>query len=250
MAHTVENADVEIKVTVSGEATAEACGTLELDPEDGRHRTVHFWDSPRRSNGGVELPLLDDGLVIRLRKTKKSDKDDLTVKLRPCDPDRLPAGWRTPQEQEEWEFKIEEDWTGRNRVWAASLKADGDYGRPTTDDGQSGQPELTDEQRDLLDRAGFGCDRLKDLVALGPIDSVQWKPSLRDLIHPVTAELWTVADQGLSFLELSVRTGPAEASAAQELLVRTLRDRGLRVSDRPESKTRTAMTALARAMSR
>lgn len=87
-------------------------------------------------------------------------------------------------------------------------------------------------------------------MALGPIDSVQWKPSLRDLIHPVTAELWTVADQGLSFLELSVRTGPAEASAAQELLVRTLRDRGLRVSDRPESKTRTAMTALARAMSR
>ncbi|MFD0526410.1 hypothetical protein ACFQ1I_02695 [Kitasatospora arboriphila] len=87
-------------------------------------------------------------------------------------------------------------------------------------------------------------------MALGPIGSVQWKPSLRDLIHPVTAELWTVADQGLSFLELSVRTGPAEASAAQELLVRTLRDRGLRVSDRPESKTRTAMTALARAMSR
>ncbi|MFC9328718.1 hypothetical protein [Kitasatospora sp. NPDC057015] len=247
MAHTVENADVEIKVTVSGEATEAACETLELDPDEGKHRTIHFWDSPRHVNGGVELPLLDDGLVIRLRKAKKSDKDDLTVKLRPCDRDRLPAGWQTPQEQGEWEFTIEEDWTGRTRVWAASLKADGDYRRPTADDEQSNQPELTDEQRDLLDRSGFGSDRLKDLLALGPIDSVQWKPSLRDLIHPVTAELWSVGDEGLRFLELSIRTGPAEASATQALLTRTLRERGLHVSDRQESKTRAAMTALARA---
>ncbi|WP_371494206.1 hypothetical protein OG871_03765 [Kitasatospora sp. NBC_00374] len=256
MSETSGNPDVEIKVSLSGEAAEAARKSLKLDPDDGNHRTVHFWDRPRRSDGagdGVQLPLLDRGAVIRLRAAADGggghgdggDEDDLTAKLRPCDPDTLPAEFRVSREEDGQEFKIEEDWTGRSRVWAASLKVDGRFDRPAPGrDDRPAQPRLSREQRALLACAGAGEEELDGLTALGPIDSVQWKPSRRDLIHPVTVELWSVGD-GLSFLELSLRTSPAEASGAQDLLVRTLVDRGFEPPARQESKTRAAMTALA-----
>ncbi|MFJ1706055.1 hypothetical protein [Kitasatospora sp. NPDC088346] len=254
MSQTNGSPDVEIKVSLSGEAAEDACKALKLDPDDGNHRTVIFWDRPRRRGGeDVELPLLDAGVVIRLRAAADGgddgdDEDDLTAKLRPCDPDTLPTRFRTNWAEGDQEFKIEEDWTGRNRVWAASLKLDGSFDRPTPGhDGHAAQPRLTKEQRALLACAVTEDEELDGLTALGTIDSVQWKPSRRDLVHPVTAELWTV-DDGPTFLELSLRTSPAEASGAQAMLIRALVDRGLEPPARQQSKTRAAMTALARSL--
>ncbi|TVL91438.1 hypothetical protein [Streptomyces sp. SAJ15] len=240
-------ADVEIKVILSGDATEAAAELLGLDPEDGKRRAIYFWDRPRPDGDAVRLPLLDAGAVIRLRLDEDGDKGDLTAKRRPCDPDTLPEDWRESREGEDWEFTVEEDWAGRDRVWAASLKVDGRYERPA--ENGSAQPELSRDQRMLLSTAEVAAATLDDLTALGPIRAVRWKAARRDLIHPLVAELWTVGDE-LRFLELSLRSEPAVASLAQHLLERGLGDLGLRPPARQVLKTRQAMTALARARAR
>ncbi|GHG53717.1 hypothetical protein [Streptomyces griseocarneus] len=247
MADTFRNAEAEVKIIVSGGTAERARRALGLDAEDGKRLTIYFWDKPRADGDGIRLPLAEGGAIIRLRRPAKGDKGDLTAKLRPCDPDALPDRWRENRDGKGWEFKIEEDWSGRNRVWAASLKVDGDFERPVDDDGhgRSRRPRLTPEQRDLLASAGVTDDDLEDLVALGPIRAIKWKPCRRDLIHPLIAEFWSVGDD-LRFLELSLRTRHAEAPAAQELLERTMLERGLCPSSRQEPKTQTVLTALAR----
>ncbi|WP_354637820.1 hypothetical protein [Kitasatospora camelliae] len=235
---------VEIKVLLSDEAVGPALQALDLDADDSRRRRIYFWERPAPGPVEPRLPLLEAGLVIRLRKEVGGSDDDLTVKLRPCDPDRLPEEWRADRSDGDWEFTIEEDWSGRDRAPAASLKRDGDFPRPTGDDpGDSGQPAFNPEQRDLL--AGTGHRDLGRLTALGPVEARQWKPPLADLLHPVTVERWTVEDQGLDFLELSLRARPADAEAARRQLVRALSERGLASAERQRSKTRAVLAALA-----
>ncbi|MFI9202225.1 hypothetical protein [Streptomyces sp. NPDC053048] len=247
MAHAIEDADVEIKFIVPDEAAEAACRLLGLEADEGKRFTVYFWDKPRGDGGEIRLPLSEAGVIIRLRKAAKGDDDDLTAKLRPCDVHTLPDGWRANRDGEGWEFKIEQDWTGDSRVWSASLKVDGAFERPVSrDGGRSRQPRLTEDQRALLMSAGAGGDTLEGLVALGPVEALKWKPARRDLVHPLTAELWSTGD-GTRFLELSLRARPADAPAAQDLLQRALLERGLRPPSRQLSKTRTVLTSLARA---
>ncbi|MFC9235059.1 hypothetical protein ACFTZK_01065 [Streptomyces decoyicus] len=248
MADTLKNADVEVKTIFSGEAAESACRMLGLEADDGKGLTIYFWDKPWTNGEDIRLPLAEAGVVIRLRKPTKGDADDLTVKLRPCDPDVLPADWRVSRDGKDWEFKIEEDWTGRNRVWAASLKVEDDFDRPPADggEGDSRLPRLTRDQQGLLASAEVTDNDLADLVPLGPVQAIKWKPSRRDLIHPLTAEFWSVGPD-LRFLEMSLRAHPAEASGAQDLLERALLDLGLQPPSPQTSKTRSVLTTLARA---
>lgn len=130
-----------------------------------------------------------------------------------------------------------------------------DFDRPTVGNGGGGgdggvgnsrRPRLTRDQETLLASAEVTDDDLADLVPLGPVQAVKWKPSRRDLIHPLTAEFWSVGPD-LRFLELSLRAHPAEASGAQALLERALLDLGLQYPSPQTSKTRSVLTALARA---
>ncbi|MFE1174193.1 hypothetical protein [Streptomyces sp. NPDC058773] len=248
MADALKNADVEVKISMSGEAADSARRMLSLEAEDGKALTIYFWDRPWTGGDGIHLPLSEAGVVIRLRKATKGDADDLTVKLRPCVLDALPADWQASRDGKDWEFKIEEDWTGRNRAWAASLKVEDDFDRPHADggDGDSRRPRLTRDQQELLASVEITDDDLEGLVPLGPIQAIKWKPSRRDLIHPLTAEFWSVGPD-LRLLELSLRAHPSEASGAQNLLERTLLDLGLQPPSPQMSKTRSALTALARA---
>lgn len=250
MADALKNADVEVKISMFGEAADSACRTLGLEADDGKSLTIYFWDKPWTGGNDIRLPLSEAGVVIRLRKAAKGDADDLTVKLRPCVLDALPADWQASRDGKDWEFKIEEDWTGRNRAWAASLKVEDDFDRPTTEDGDgdrdSRRPRLTRDQQELLASVEITDDDLDDLVPLGPVQAIKWKPSRRDLIHPLTAEFWSVGPD-LRLLELSLRAHPAEASSAQDLLERTLLDLGLQPPSPQTSKTRSVLTALARA---
>ncbi|MFI7102599.1 hypothetical protein ACIBK8_24950 [Streptomyces sp. NPDC050161] len=250
MADALKNADVEVKLSMSGEAADSALRMLGLEADDGKGLTIYFWEKPWTDGDNVRLPLSEAGVVIRLRKSAKGDADDLTVKLRPCVLDALPADWRVNREGKDWEFTIEEDWTGRNRAWAASLKVEGDFGRPTADEGEgdreSRRPRLTRDQRELLASVEVTDDDLADLVPLGPVQAIKWKPSRRDLIHPLTAEFWSVGPD-LRLVELSLRAHPAEASGAQDLLERAFLDLGLQPPSPQTSKTRSALTALARA---
>lgn len=110
MADALKNADVEVKIMIPGEAAESACRLLGLEADDGKGLAIYFWDKPWTNGDDIRLPLSEAGVVIRLRKSEKGDADDLTVKLRPCVPDVLPADWRASRDGKDWEFKIEEDW--------------------------------------------------------------------------------------------------------------------------------------------
>ncbi|MGA5566472.1 hypothetical protein ACPCUV_35625 [Streptomyces platensis] len=187
MADALKSAEVEVKISITGEAADSARRMLDLKADDGKALTMYF---------------------------------------------------------------IEEDRTGRNRAWAASLKVEDDFDRPATDgevgDRDSRRPRLTRDQQELLASVEITDDDLEGLVPLGPVQALKWKPSPRDLIHPLTAEFWSVGPD-LRLLELSLRARPAEASGARNLLERALLDLGLQPPSPQTSKTRSALTALARA---
>ncbi|WP_424887243.1 hypothetical protein [Streptomyces sp. XH2] len=246
MGDTFRNAKAEIKIIFVGEAAVDACRSLALAPEDGKHLNVYFWDAPQAEGSGIRLPLAEAGAIIRLRKPAGDDKSDLTTKLRPCDPAALPARWRENRNGKGWKFKIEEDWNGSDRVWSASLKADGPFEHPVDENGAAAALRLTPDQRDLLASAGVLDGHLQDTVALGPVRAIKWKLPLQGLPHPLTAEFWRIGDDGLHFLELSLRARSADAPHAQDLLRRTALERGLNCAPQQASKTQTVMAELAR----
>lgn len=94
--------------------------------------------------------------------------------------------------------------------------------------------------------------QLDGLVALGPILSTKAEDVPLDDLE-VDLEAWSVAD--LDFLEVSIRVKPkdeddiekftARAERKQRKLEDTVRERGVALSEHPESKTRRILTALA-----
>ncbi|MEU2395976.1 hypothetical protein [Streptomyces sp. NPDC007369] len=245
----------EIKISFAGAEAAAALGALGLDRSDGRRRSIHFWDRPQRAAavGAVTLPLLDRGVILRLRRDR-GDADrgsrpeaDMTVKLRPCP--ALPAPWRKDREGEDWEFTVEEDRTGPDftPVLAAALRAERDA-EAARDAERSGSLDgmLMDRHRELLAAVGLTGEGLGGLRALGPVNAVKWKQDLEGLPRAVAIEEWTTTGQDLRFLEVSVRADVPDAAEAGRLLVDALRDRGIAPPRTGGTKTRAVMTALAR----
>ncbi|GGS30446.1 hypothetical protein Snoj_33770 [Streptomyces nojiriensis] len=230
----------EIKISFAGAEAKAAFDALELDRDEGSRRAIHFWDRPQwAADDTVTLPLLVKGVILRRRRDEEGPaaerETDLTVKLRPCP--ALPEPWRQDREGEDWKFKIEQDRTGPEftPMVSASLEA------------QVGPPELLliEQQRELLDVAGLTEADLADLTALGPVHAVKWKEEWDELPGKVAIEEWRT-DNGLRFLEVSVRTDIADAAEVQTQLEQALRDRDVTPPPFGERKTEAVMTALAR----
>lgn len=79
--------------------------------------------------------------------------------------------------------------------------------------------------------------------------AVKWKQEWEELPRAVAVEEWTT-EGGLRFVELSVRADLEDAADARHRLDRALRERGLTPPPAGDTKTRTVMTALARALLR
>ncbi|MFD7911159.1 hypothetical protein ACFV30_10555 [Streptomyces sp. NPDC059752] len=230
----------EIKISFAGAEAKAAFDALELDRDEGSRRLIHFWDRPQwAADGTVTLPLLGQGIILRRRRDDEGPESeretDLTVKLRPCPP--LPERWREDREDEGWKFKIEDDRTGPEftPMVSASLEAEG------------GPPELLliEQQRELLGVAGLTEADLADLTGLGPVRAVKWKDDWDELPGKVAIEEWRT-DNGLRFLEVSVRSDIADAAEVQAQLEQALRDRDITPPPFGERKTEAVMTALAR----
>ncbi len=243
----------EIKISFAGAEAVAAFEALALDRDEARHRVIHFWDRPEKSEDGarVTLPLLDGGVILRLRRDDEeleTKRDaDMTVKLRPCP--ALPPPWRNGREGEDWEFTIEEDRTGPDfkRVVAASLEAEGKFGSAIeAEDGSPDRMLITPqlELLALLDGGGLTED-LDGLTALGPVHTAKWKQEWDGLPGTVAIEEWTTGHD-LRFLEVSVRTAISDAAEVQKRLGRALRERDVSPPAFGETKTRAVMTALAR----
>jgi hypothetical protein len=229
---------VEIKVNFTG-ARADAALTVLGLRGDGERRQIYFCED---LTGHTTLPLLDDGVILRVRRTP--DGDDVTVKLRPCDRARLVPPWTEMRKEGKHSFRLEEDWSGTRQVLAASLVAARDSGR--LDGALAGRagprPLFSSRHRRFLTDCAAVHVRYDRLSVLGPVQARKW-----DTVgwsgFDVAAERWVIAD--LDFLELSLRVPPEAAAATQEDFATALRGAGLDSDPAQETKTRLVLQRLA-----
>jgi len=199
------------------------------------------------------VPLLDDGVIVRFRIG--GGPDDLTVKLRPCTREQLVDRFAAPFDPEPFTYRIEKDWSGDHRVLAASLTHDHPPGTLSGAVKPGADPATPiDAVQDQFLRACAPAVRLDGLVALGPVFSTKVDDVVLDDLD-VNLEAWSVA--GLEFLEASIRVKPKDGDDTEEFTTRAerkqrkladaVRERGVALSEHPESKTQRVLTALAKA---
>jgi hypothetical protein len=231
---------VEIKVTVQGEQTRSAVRVMRL-PDDQPRWQIHFCEDVV-AGASPGTPLFDLGVILRARQ-KPGGKDDSTVKLRPCRRSALTEHWLasrkgTADNGDDWEVKLEADWSGERRLLAASCSADRSEG-VVPDAGRGGRSAaglfLVQQMEFLHDCAGVQVN-LGTLTVLPPVAATRWKeveaapPELG-----VRAERWTVDD--LDFLELSVVAEVDDAPAKQAALTRFAGSLDLAIDEDADSKT-------------
>ncbi len=232
---------VEMKVNVFGTDVPDAMDVLDLDDES----TMRIWFYEDLTPGVPPLPLLEAGLILRVRVRDDGDVDT-TVKLRPCRRSQLTPHWLDIESEGDLKFTVEEDRSGSNRVLAASCQVERGASSVAP---LEGPPYLLTEllskqQLDLLDSCSTIRVNVAELVALGPIEATRWKevggPDYADL--KARAERWTV--RGRDFLEISARADSDDAAATYSRLEELVLERGLALDVNQESKTRRVLTAL------
>jgi hypothetical protein len=218
---------VEIKVSLAGSRLDEALDALGLG-DGGQQRSVSFLED---ATVGAELPLLRQGIVLRVRQTAGED-DDSTVKLRPCRRSQLTQEWLGEEDGDGWRLRVEADWAATRRSLAASCVSDLPEGRiDAVRAGTAPVRRLFSEgqRRFLGECAGMRID-LDELTLLPAVAATRWEDVRVGDVDEVVVERWTLA--GLDFLELSVRKKAVEkAQSAQRKLERELADRDLERDD-------------------
>jgi hypothetical protein len=227
--------DVEIKVTVAGDGTAAAVRALGLSPDRPTWR-IYFCEDVTEGLT-ARTPLLDAGVILRARD-KSGGKDDTTVKLRPSRRSQLPDRWLAAEKGDDWDLKVEADWSGDERVLACSLTADRHEGLVAAIGRGGGAVEdlFGKDQLDFLRECAPIPVTLGAVTVLPPVTATRWGKVEGTPDPDVRAERWTVGD--LDFLELSVVAPVAQAPATQERLVGFVTARGIAVPRKQEPKTR------------
>jgi hypothetical protein len=224
---------VELKLTVPADAGRRIMESLGIDPLEAQIRQVVFFDTP-------DLTLDQAGVVVRARRVQIG-LDDTTVKLRPVEPDKLPAGLRKNPG-----FGVEVDAIPGGFVCSGSLKAEGQLDVRGVLHGDKPIKKLfSKEQREFYaEHAPEGLD-LNDLSILGPINvfKLKWKPV--DFPRKVVAELWNYPD-GSRIIELSTKCLPADAFQAAAEGRAFLGSKGVETSGTQSTKTRTALEFFAK----
>ncbi|MEU6963725.1 hypothetical protein [Streptomyces chrestomyceticus] len=238
---------VELKATFSG-ARAEVAAKA-LAPDDGGvWCQVFFCEGPRHRHPG-ELPLLEAGVILRLR-SRQGKKGDTTAKLRPCRRARVPAHWLDFHRHGDDELRLESDWAGERQVLAASLTRTRD--RQDIDAVTSGHRPLRTafsaaQECFLADCADLAVD-FRELTVYGPVRAQRWR-DVRRRHHELTVERWSVTPRTgpqLDWLEVSERVEPEGSEVVRASLLALLRQLGLEPDLEHGSKTRRVLEALTR----
>ena len=230
---------VEIKVTLAGAQTRAAVEALHLPVRpDWR---IYFCEDVTPGTSSA-TPLLDLGVVLRARE-KGDGRDDTTVKLRPCRRSQLTDAWLATeqgkaQNGDDWEIKVEADWSAERRVLAASCSVE--RGRSVVHDGggdvRSAEVLFSPVQVAFLRDCAGGHVTLGVLSVLPPVRATRWKEvAAAPHALEVRAERWTV--DHLDFLELSVVSDLDDAAAKQTALVGFVESLDLTVDEQSTSKT-------------
>ncbi|WP_124707328.1 hypothetical protein [Gordonia insulae] len=222
---------IALKVNLDSDVDR-ATSILVPDGRPGLSRNIWFAEA-RAGIAGSAVPLLSSRIIMRMRS---GDRDDVTVKLRPCVPAELPTRWGEAFCNEDASYRMESEWCGDHRVRSASVishRAPGSL-TPLMDDRTDPVALLDATQRQFVVACTSCGVPIDHLVTLGPIASRTWTDVSVDGA-PVAVERWTVGE--LDLLEVSMhlrplRDEPADAfelRAAQHLLLleRSLGDRGL-----------------------
>jgi hypothetical protein len=225
---------VELKLTVPEPAQLSTARALGLDPLQAQIRQVFFFDTP-------DLTLDGHGLVVRARRSQKKG-DDTVVKLRPVVPSELPDELRQSPD-----FGVELDASPKGYVCSGSLK-----GVPTEGDvrkaalGEKAFRKLfTKEQRALFaEHAPDGID-LDALTLLGPLFVLKLKNYPAGFDRKLVTELWLYPD-GSRILELSTKCEPREAFQVAAETRAFLASRGIDLSGKQQTKTRSALEYFAK----
>jgi hypothetical protein len=224
---------VELKLTVPDDELRPVLASLGIDALDAEVRQIAFADTP-------DLRLSEAGVVVRVRRTQRKP-GDVTVKLRPMLPADVPPGLR-----ELSGFKVEVDASPAGFTCSCSLTAEvPDRRAKGVMTGEKGLADvLTEEQRGvLLGRMPDGVG-LADLKVLGPVTLLKARFEHADYPRRMVAELWFLPD-GSRILELSAKCRPQEAFQAAAETKIFLSGRGIDLASPQETKTRSALAALA-----
>jgi len=225
---------VELKLTVPAADHRAAIDRLGLDPLAAQIRQVFFFDTPA-------LDLNAAGVVARARRIQ-GKPGDTVVKLRPVDPDGLPAELRQSPS-----VGVEVDAMPGGYVCSASLKAKAQA--PDVRAVALGELPIrqifSKEQRAFFAAHAPDGLKLKDLSILGPLFVLKQNFTPPGLGRRLTAELWFYPD-GSRILELSTKCTAADAfQVAAEARV-YLSERGVSLDGKQETKTKAALTVFSK----
>lgn len=221
---------MELKLTVPAADHRHTIGALGLDPIDAQIRQVYFFDTP-------ELALNQAGVVVRARRVQ-GRSGDTVVKLRPVEPDALPAELRHSPN-----VTVEVDAMPGGYVCSASLKgrADGATIRAVALGDERLRAVFTKEQRQFFTAHAPDGLKLKDLSVLGPVFVLKQTLVPQELGRRVVAELWLYADNA-RILELSTKCTGADAFQVAAEARAYLERKGVTLDGRQETKTKAALT--------
>jgi hypothetical protein len=221
----------EIKLNVTAPDVEKAMQVFGIEPHKGKGRRIWFGEVLTGDDGPGALPLLERGVILRVRAKKNSG--DVTLKLRGPDGCLDAEAWRARTGG--LDAKIEGDWSGR-RLVSASLDSDLTVaGRAAVDQPDPALDRLVSPAQQRL--ATELLVPLREVTLLGPVAATKWEP---DHDGDVAAELWEVDE--LRFLEISVVTKD-DPEGAQERLRKRAAGAGLAV-DEGEPKTTTVLRHL------
>jgi hypothetical protein len=235
MANATSGADcVEIKVIVCEKKERAAEKAFALSRQKAEQRHVYYFDTPR-------LDLFNKGVVLRARKVEKA-ADDSTVKIRPVEPEKIPAKWHRTHG-----FKIEADGVGSRMVRSASLSSE--QSRGEIDDVVRGRRPIeklfSPDQEVFLSEMGTGKINMKELEIFGPFDATRWKVKHPGLPYQITIEDWNLPD-GEDLIEVSIKAESAQAAAAAAAFTGFLTELGLKPAGGQKTKTRLVLESFSR----
>jgi hypothetical protein len=225
---------VELKLTVPAPDHGQAVAALGMDPLDAQIRQVFFFDTP-------DLALYKQGVVVRARRVQRKG-DDSVVKLRPVDPNELPADLRASRA-----FGVEVDAMPGGFVCSGSMKRA--LGTKDVREAAAGKRALrklySKEQRALFAAHAPDDVALDDLSVLGPIFVLKLRFSPKGLARKLAAEMWLYPDNS-RILELSTKCAPSDALGVAEEAREFLKKRGVSLTGEQETKTKKALQFFSR----
>jgi hypothetical protein len=240
---------VELKVSVTGEQVNDGLREFDLDADRAETRDIFFCERVYPQTDLVILPLFERGIILRFRRIR-GGTDDSTLKLRGSEGGVDPELWRRWTGALGDSARIEGDWAADRRLVSASLSGEVDEGR--IEEVFTHRPHrvrrlLSDAQAQLARDLLLGLDGLE---LLDPIHARKWKAGTGRLDEEVAAELWEL-DDGLRFLELSARVKVEDdPDHAKRRLEESVRDHGLAIDAKQQTKTSTVLRRLVAAATR